>query len=184
MIVSGVELIGCDVDVLASFPPILFSSSYRLHWVLGPLWGLGRVQLYIVAHSKSVWRVQLDGITRYVRSCQKFWTEATFLTHQKVLRAVSLCLKPIGMTALKPKVKKHRVASLNPTQCIDVCPCSLSSVCVDLLQWIRFVRRIVSKVKKKNFISELWCGIDEKFCSLFTEEHIFFINNAVKRTHN
>jgi hypothetical protein len=39
-------------------------------------------------------------------------------------------------------------------------------------------------VKKKNFISELWGGIDEQFCSAFTEEHIFFINNAVKRTHD
>jgi hypothetical protein len=100
-----IELIGCDVDVLASFPLILFSSSYRPRWVLGPLWGLGRVELYIVTHSKSVWRVQLDGITRYVRSAQKFWTETKFLTHQKVLRAVSLCLKPIGMTDLKPKIK-------------------------------------------------------------------------------
>lgn len=80
----------------------------------------------------------------------KFWTEAKILTHQKVLRAVSLCLKPIGITALKPKVKKRRVAGLNPTQCIDVSPCSLSSVCVDLLQWIRFVRRVLPKVKKKK----------------------------------
>lgn len=179
-----IELIGCDDDVLASFPLILFSSSYRPRWVLGPLWGLGRVELYIVAHSKSVWRVQLDGITRYDRSCQKFWTEAKFLTHQKVLRAVSLCLKPIGMTALKPKVKKHRVAGLYPTHCIDVRPCSSSSVCVDLLQWIRFVLRVVPKVKKKSFISELWGGIDEQFWSMFTEEYILFINNAVNRTHN
>jgi len=78
-----IELIGCDVDVLASCPLILFSSSYRPHWVLCPLWGLGRVELYNVAHSKFVWRVQLDGITRHVRFCQKFWTEAKFLTHQK-----------------------------------------------------------------------------------------------------
>ena len=100
----------------------------------------------------STWRHYED-----VRSCQKFRTEAKFLTHQKVLRAVSLCLKPIGMTALKSKVKKHRVAGLNPTQCIDVCPCSLSSVCVDLLQWIRFVRRVVPKVRGggESFISEL-----------------------------
>ena len=78
-----IELIGCDVDVLASFPLILFSSSYRPHWVLGPRWGLGRVELYIVAHSKCAWRVQLDGITRHVSFRQKFWTEATFLTPQK-----------------------------------------------------------------------------------------------------
>lgn len=78
-----IELTGCDVDVLASFPLILFSLSYRPHWVLGPLWDLGRVELYIVAHGKSVWHVQLDGIARYVHFCQTFWTEAKFLTHQK-----------------------------------------------------------------------------------------------------
>ena len=113
----------CDGSVnwlAASFPLILFSSSYRPQWVLGPLWGFGRVELCIVARSKSMWRVQLDGVTRCVRFCQKFWTESKFLTRQNVPRGVSLCLKPIGMIALKPKAKKLRVPSLNPTWCIGV----------------------------------------------------------------
>ena len=110
-----IELTGCDVDVLASFPLILFSLSYRPHWGFGPTLRLRKGgALYRrprqVRVTCSTWR--------YCEVCSFLsdvldWSK--IFDASKVFPAISLCLKPIGMTSLKPKVKKHRVAGLNPT---------------------------------------------------------------------